>query len=308
MFQIVMLWDSVTLSIVLGGSMLVWLIRFVCKRKWSFFTRNISLFLGAAYSAVWGIQLVLSGNAALILPLAVVPVLYGIILKLVFDLSMFLSQRKEVLRLQAEMEEQYDQQKKAYFTLMLEKENETKRFRHDILNHLLCVQDQLKRGKYPDAESYLDSVLKELNTIREMQYDVGNEVVNVLLNYYLIPVRDKCNVTVEGYLGKLESTSQMDLCTIVSNLLKNAVEAAKSDGEILVNAIRKEKFVQIEIINAFEFMPQTDKTGGFITSKSDKANHGYGISNVKKAILKNHGDFQYYTEDHRFHVEIRLPI
>ena len=100
----------------------------------------------------------------------------------------------------------------------------------------------------------------------------------------------------------------MDLCTIVSNLLKNAVEAVDSGGEIVVHIIRKEKYAQIEISNSCKNTLQVDNTGKIETSKLDKENHGYGISNVKKAVQKNHGEFQYDIEEHRFCVELVLPV
>lgn len=227
---------------------------------------------------------------------------------IVVIIILHISQQKEYYRLQADLENLYNQQQKAYFSLLLEKQEETKRFRHDILNHLLCIQEYIKKEHYSDAESYLNSVLNEIKTIREMQYDVGNEVVNVLLNYYLLPIREQCDVSIEGYLGKLEKISQMDLCTIVSNLLKNAVEAVDSGGEIVVHIIRKEKYAQIEISNSCKNTLQVDNTGKIETSKLDKENHGYGISNVKKAVQKNHGEFQYDIEEHRFCVELVLPV
>lgn len=85
MQRLLSLWDSVSFLIVFGGSALVWLIRFVCKRKWSFFSKNISIFLVVAYSMVWSVQLVFSGNTALVFSLAMIPFLYGIILELVFN-------------------------------------------------------------------------------------------------------------------------------------------------------------------------------------------------------------------------------
>lgn len=219
-----------------------------------------------------------------------------------------ISEQREAFKLQAELENRYNSQQKEYFLLLLRKEEETKRFRHDILNHLLCLQDQLKRENYSDAKLYLDNVLKDLNVIREMQYDVGNEIFNVLLNYYLLPIEKRCNIIIEGYLGKLNNISQVDLCTIISNLLKNANEAVNNDGEIKVCIVRKEKFAKIEISNTFSVAPQINREGELETIKLDKKSHGYGIKNVKKAIKKIHGKFAYTIQKNHFIVQIILPI
>lgn len=219
-----------------------------------------------------------------------------------------ISQQKENFRLQAELENRYNDQQKAYFMMMLEQQEETKRFRHDILNHLLCIQDQMRRGHYPEAETYVSNVLNKLDAIRGMQYDVGNEVVNVLLNYYLLPVREQCNIGIDGYLGNLEHISQMDLCTIISNLLKNAVEAVDKDGEIEVHIVRKEKYVQVDIHNSCKTTPQVSRMEEIKTSKADKENHGYGLDNVKKTVEKNYGKFQYYVKGTWFYTETILPV
>lgn len=219
-----------------------------------------------------------------------------------------ISQQKENFKLQAELENRYNEQQKAYFMMMFEQQEETKRFRHDILNHLICIQDQMRRGHYLEAETYVSNVLNNLDAIRGMQYDVGNEVVNVLLNYYLLPVREQCNIGIDGYLGNLEHISQMDLCTIISNLLKNAVEAVDKDGEIAVHIVRKEKYVQVDIHNSCKTMPQISRMEEIKTSKADKENHGYGLDNVKKTVEKNHGKFQYYVKGTWFYTETILLI
>lgn len=217
-----------------------------------------------------------------------------------------ISQQKENFKLQAELENRYNEQQKAYFMMMFEQQEETKRFRHDILNHLICIQDQMRRGHYLEAETYVSNVLNNLDAIRGMQYDVGNEVVNVLLNYYLLPVREQCHIEIDGYLGKLEHISQMDLCTIISNLLKNAVEAVDNDGKIAVHIVRKEKYVKVDIRNSCKTVPQINRMGEIETSKADKENHGYGLGNIKKTVEKNHGKFQYYVKDKCFYTEIIL--
>lgn len=84
MFLITNLWDFVSFFIVLGGSGLVWLIRYICKKKWNFIYKNISWILGIMYSVIWNIQLVLSGKTESVLYVSLIPVLYGIILEFFF--------------------------------------------------------------------------------------------------------------------------------------------------------------------------------------------------------------------------------
>jgi sensor histidine kinase regulating citrate/malate metabolism len=213
-----------------------------------------------------------------------------------------------MFRKQADLEKKYNQQQKAYFDLLLKKEEETKRFRHDMINHLICLQEHIKNHRYEEVEIYLADILKEMNGIREMQYDVGNEVVNVLMNYYFIPIKNSSTISVDGYLGEWEQMSQMDLCTIFSNLFKNAAEAVGDHGNIKITIVRKEKFVQVIIGNSFDQIIQRTKEGALQTSKCDKENHGFGLENVQRVIQKNHGEFQYHVDNNWFEVEMILPI
>lgn len=84
MRDVASLWDSVSFLIVVGGSILVWLIRYMLKWEWNVITKNIGLILGIAYGIIWAIEVVISGNADLVVYVARVPLLYGIILELGF--------------------------------------------------------------------------------------------------------------------------------------------------------------------------------------------------------------------------------
>jgi two-component sensor histidine kinase len=48
--------------------------------------------------------------------------------------------------------------------------------------------------------------------------------------------------------------------------------------------------------------------GGLLTTKVDQENHGFGMENVRRAIQKNHGEFQYHVDENWFEVEITLPV
>jgi hypothetical protein len=237
-----------------------------------------------------------------ILLLAIVGICVAVIIVL------HILQQREMLRRQVDLENKYNQQQKAYFDLMLKKEEETKRFRHDIVNHLICLQDYVKNRRYEAVETYLADILKEMNRIRETQYDVGNEVVNVLLNYYFIPIKNRCTLSLDGYLGEWNQVSRMDLCTIFSNVFKNAAEAVEDGGNIKITIVRKEKFAQIMIGNSFDRTIQMTQEGGLLTTKVDQENHGFGMENVHRAIQKNHGEFQYHVDENWFEVEITLPV
>ena len=70
-------------------------------------------------------------------------------------------------------------------------------------------------------------MLSDISSISKYDYDVGKEIVNTILNYYLLPIKDKCKIDVKGYISDSLDIARRDLCILVSNLVKNAVEAVE---------------------------------------------------------------------------------
>ena len=138
-------------------------------------------------------------------------------------------------KIQNEMAVMYNEQQKEYFLNLLERETETKKFRHDILGHFMVIQSFCQKDD-TQIKKYISNLLDEREGIFYKQFDVGNDIINVIINYYFVPIQKNCDIAVKGCAGELEVVSDADLCVIVSNLVKNAVEAAacakKGKGKI----------------------------------------------------------------------------
>ena len=91
----------------------------------------------------------------------------------------------------------------------------------------------------------------------------------------------------------------VDLCTILTNLLDNAIEACvklppETERKITLTIRRIHQFIIIQIANSSMTAPVT-KNGIIVTSKKNQSNHGWGLQNVKAAVEKYQGvmDFDY---------------
>ena len=206
--------------------------------------------------------------------------------------------------------EQYNKQQKEYYQNVLKRETSTKQFRHDIINHLMELQSFSKARAYDKLDSYLNNILEDISSINNSQYDVGNIVINTMLDYYLIPLKNNCNIIVEGYISDKIIIEDTDMCIIVSNVIKKAVEAASqiksTSKEILFSVNQGEKFLKLCVENTIEKEVYINKNGQHITTKSDKENHGFGISNIQKVIKKYRGLYNVYAGNGRYKVEIIL--
>lgn len=79
-------------------------------------------------------------------------------------------------RMQQEIMEQYNEQQQKYYLELLDREKQTKIFRHDIVNDLLELNHYYKQGKYEQLEQYLGEMLRDIDAIGQNYYDLGNVI------------------------------------------------------------------------------------------------------------------------------------
>lgn len=213
--------------------------------------------------------------------------------------------KKSYMRM-VELNEKYLRMVEEYYETLLEKNEEVRSFRHDIKNHLFCVETLLKEGEYKEAEEYLDG-LKE--TFREMsvKYQTGNMLVNAIVNDVVV----KYTGVLLDWNGILPQKMQLpnpDVCVIFSNVLDNAFSAAAEceGGEVDVSIQTVGNSLKILIENNMA-KPIEEKEGRFITKKEDKGNHGFGIMNVRERVGVNGGSVEFSYTDKQFTTKILLP-
>ncbi len=206
--------------------------------------------------------------------------------------------------------EDFNEQQREYFEQLLEKEQRTRQFRHDIIAELIQIKNYEDRKEYEKLGSYLDEMLSDISSISKYDYDVGNEIVNTILNYYLLPIKDKCKIEVKGYISDSLDIARRDLCILVSNLVKNAVEAVEqvSDKEkyIFFEIKSGNIFLQINMRNTCAEHTGITKAGKIYTTKVDKINHGLGIKNIENTLRRYEGHAEYKIEDNCFVSEIMV--
>lgn len=243
------------------------------------------------------------------LGLGLVTVGGGIIFILVL-LMIYYFNSQQRFQLENKMLEKYNEQQREYFEQLLEKEQKTKQFRHDIIAELVEIKNLNDSKEYNKLDEFLEDMLNEISSISNSDYDVGNEIINTILNYYLSPIKSACKITVKGYIPDELSITRRDLCIIVSNLIKNAVEAVEtveSSHRYITVVIKSGKiFLDIKINNSCNKADGIFVDGKITTSKKDKNNHGFGMKNIENVVKKYDGDYTYGKENNDFGAEVRV--
>lgn len=106
--------------------------------------------------------------------------------------------------------------------------------RHDYKNHLQVMKAYLDLGEYDKLSDYISHLNQEVSDI-DTVIKTGNVMLDAILNSKISIARTKnIEVNTKVLLPPTLSISDYDLCTILGNLLDNAIEACaeQSDGQV----------------------------------------------------------------------------
>lgn len=233
-----------------------------------------------------------------------IQIFLGILSILVAVLIVFIKYQKtenENMRYQLELEwsDEFSREQKRYYELLLQKEEETKKFRHDITNQLQCLREYLKEDK-EKAEQYLKQITKGMDTIPRI-VSTGNFVVDIAVNDTL--PADGCNVLWKGTIPQKLHIKDLELFSLFSNLMRNAQEAVRKNEKIYCSIKEMEDTVVIEIENPIhkEVVIEENKP---MSTKKDKTKHGYGSKIIEEITKANGGKIFYKQKDGKFNVRI----
>lgn len=217
-------------------------------------------------------------------------------------------------RLEAENRIYYDEQialiQKNHYERMIAKDEQLKKFRHDLRGHLAVMKSYLIGGDYKGVLKYLNQI-EDANELSTQVVTTGNGIIDAIIESFGQEcVDNNISVKVEGIYGTNKAELDMELGVIVYNLIKNAVEAcekvenkAKRYIDIKVGTYNDKKMLRIINSSNGQYRMQGDC---LMTTKCDDCYHGYGIQNVKDAVKKCDGEIEYKMDNEFFDVVVMI--
>lgn len=194
---------------------------------------------------------------------------------------------------------------KIYYNTLLDKEEETKKFRHDISSHLVCILELAEKNGDDYVVDYIKKLESRLDNIVKKVYYTGNNIADILINYYLSKINSNVKVVMNGYLNEEVGINATDMCTILSNLLKNAVEEVNrtdKESHINISFSKGKQYVAIEIENSKSTVISSK------WSKEENEKHGYGLKNVNDVVKQNNGSIEIQQDKQTFRVKVIFEI
>lgn len=211
-----------------------------------------------------------------------------------------------LIRRQNQIIEQLNEQK-TYGEALRGGDEELRRFRHDYKNHMIVVNALLGAGRTDEARDYLtainttvDSALRRIST--------GNFVADAIINNKAVTAAQTGGeITFDGSVPA-EGIRSEDLCTVLSNLLDNAIEAIyKNDAD------RRTISISAGCSGECFFMKVSNPTmmtgeNNLQTTKKDRRYHGIGLKNVRRCVERCDGTLIVTIENSMFTAEISMNL
>ncbi|MGB4660001.1 MAG: GHKL domain-containing protein [Mobilitalea sp.] len=198
-------------------------------------------------------------------------------------------------------QQQLIMQKEHYYKLR-EIDKETRKFRHDIQNHIIVLAKLLKEENLEQVKNYLQDISLHIENIKPI-INCGSEIVDAILNEKYDRCKEKnISLNVKGIIHAPMTIDDYDICTILANAVDNAIEACTrfKDGEkwITISIGIHQNYINFIITN-----PISEEVN-LRTRKKDIKNHGFGLQNLKECVLKNYGEIKINAENGEFILDI----
>ena len=184
--------------------------------------------------------------------------------------------------------------KDKHFSELKEQYAEYKKLRHDFKNHLRILKEIEEPEK---IREYTNLIQEKIEDMKSSSF-CDNLTLDALLSLKRAEaIQKQIKISYEICDISGIKISDFDLCSVVANLLDNAIEAADKTEEkyIFMQITKKAERVVITVKNSSIFVDSTLKT-----TKADKKNHGIGVKSIKDVAEKNGGEYVYKYENSEF--------
>lgn len=185
-------------------------------------------------------------------------------------------------------------------------------WRHDYNNHMQLIVGMLEKTDSNDNSEVIDYIKNLDKKIKSTSLDIstGNYIVDAIVSAKatFVATHD-IDFNYNILLPENISIENTDLCSILSNLLDNAIEACRK--------LENNRYINLEIIifkNQFNIKISNStngeykiENGKFKTTKRGDL-HGIGINHVKSIVEAYGGIYDIKPESDSFTTHISIPL
>lgn len=186
-------------------------------------------------------------------------------------------------------------------------------WRHDYRNHIQNMKIQLCEKNYDGLGKYLEELADDLDTV-DMVVKTGNVMADAILNSKLnMAGKLGVRVNVKANVPNGLPMSDVELCSVLGNMLDNALEACAALPQ-------QERFMRVYIgrlkdqlyLSVQNSAGKVRRVKGIYLSTKQGAGaqgqHGYGLFRIDRVAKKYGGYVNRQNEEGVFATEFTVPL
>lgn len=209
-------------------------------------------------------------------------------------------QQNQIIRYQEQAEQQMRFQLQHMDETILS-QNKLRALRHDMNSHLIALESYFDHDDITGGKQYISTLVDQFQQTTPT-INTGNNALDAILSAKRSLAESKdiafhTSITVQKDLP----IAPEDCSVIFGNALDNAIEACDrlpEDSEKLIEIFLQQDATSINCKITNTAPPNDEKN--FATSKADKANHGFGMKNIKEALEKYPSLYNFKQQENQF--------
>lgn len=202
------------------------------------------------------------------------------------------------------LNKEYLKMQERQYQYIMEQHQDICKFRHDVKDHMLSLQYLINNNQITEALEYINNIVKSADANRLVT--VNNGIADAIINHYIsLAKAQSISINVKGRFPAHINIDSYDICTIMSNILRNAIEAVDElDNKVIWLVIGHDNnSLIIEESNACQ--KELIMNGNLLTTtKMDAVNHGMGLINISASVKKYNGAMNIKAENETFTITI----
>lgn len=179
-----------------------------------------------------------------------------------------------------------------------------RKLRHELKNQYTYMKVLLERKEFEKLDAhfaeYSDKLIDSFSVA-----DCGNHVINAIVNIEKNKAEQAgINIEYDILVPSVLGFADTDLCSLLLNLLNNAIEYLERNPNMSDRTIRASiksinKTMLVTVSNPIDESDR-EEILALKTSKRDKSLHGYGSKVIRSIVTEYNGSVKYAAENGRF--------
>lgn len=190
--------------------------------------------------------------------------------------------------------------------------SQTSVMRHDWKNQITALRLLWQQGDFEGLGRSIESLDSRLDGLAFKHYSDDFTINTILQNTDMRAKRLGIDFQASAYVGEKLSISEEDLCSLLFNIFDNAVEAAsampENERRITCSIKARQGYLAIKCQNTYSGQISTGKSGQLDTTKQDRAEHGFGLLQMRAVAKKYDGSLIISHDGHLFTIETALRL